>query len=533
MSKRPERSLRTPWVDISAIPNTYVANPLVGQNVFLTMPAEEAEVPSFGESKELLPSPHWEGHENVLRTYWRTWELAFGNLRTVNPESGFVANFIDTAFNDCTFMWDSCFMLMFGRYGSRAFSFLRTLDNFYARQHADGFICREIGVEKGDDRFFRFDPASTGPGLMPWTEWEYYLNFGDRERLARAFPVLLAYHQWFRAYRTWPDGSYWGTGWATGMDNQPRPDKGVPYYHAAKYHQHMTWVDVCLQQLLSAKLLVAMGRELGREAEAADMRAEAQFLARYVNARLWDEETHYYYDRRRDGTRTGVKSIGAYWALLAGAVPRRRLAPFVAHLENPREFKRPHRVPSLSADDPHYDRRGGYWLGSVWPPTNYMVLRGLTQTGYHTLAHEIARNHLDNVVAAFEKTRTVFENYAPEAAAPGNASRKDFVGWGGLGPIAVLMEYVFGLRADVRRNRLVWDVNLLEAHGVTGYPFGRKGLLTLRCAARASADKRPRLEVESNVPLKLEVRWPGGKEVVRVPAPHSFGSGGTSRSRAL
>ena len=75
---------------------------------------------------------------------------------------------IDPAFNDCVFMWDSCFMTLFGRYGARAFPFVRTLDNFYAKQHVDGFICREIGRALGDDRFPRFDPSSTGPNVMAW-----------------------------------------------------------------------------------------------------------------------------------------------------------------------------------------------------------------------------------------------------------------------------------------------------------------------------------------------------------------------------
>ena len=135
-------------------------------------------------------------------------------------------------------------------------------------------------------------------------------------------------------------------------------------------------------------------------------------------------------------------------------MPPARLAPFVAHLEDPRAFKRPHRVPSLSADHPAYDARGGYWKGAVWAPTTYMVLRGLTEVGRDALAHEIGRNHLDNVVAVFEKTGTVHENYAPESAAPGTPSKRDFVGWTGLPPIAVLLEYVFGLRPDAPARRL-------------------------------------------------------------------------------
>ena len=94
-----------------------------------------------------------------------------------------MSNFIDTAFNDCLFMWDSAFILMFGKYANRIFNFQKTLDNLYAHQHPDGFICREICEKTGEDRFSRHDPSATGPEVLPWSEWEYFLNFGDRERL--------------------------------------------------------------------------------------------------------------------------------------------------------------------------------------------------------------------------------------------------------------------------------------------------------------------------------------------------------------
>jgi hypothetical protein len=58
------------------------------------------------------------------------------------------------------------------------------------------------------DRFHRFDPASTGPNILAWCEWEYWLNFGDRGRLTRVFPVLLAYHRWCKRYRTWYDPGF-------------------------------------------------------------------------------------------------------------------------------------------------------------------------------------------------------------------------------------------------------------------------------------------------------------------------------------
>jgi len=505
---------RGPWV-VSKYDN-YVRNALVERNAFLTMDRDSQPLPSFEASRPLLPRPAWEGHEDTVACYEKAWQLAFSHLRSPLPASGFVARFVDTAFNDCLFMWDSCFILMFGRYGSRVFPFIRTLDNLYAKQHPDGFICREIGRDLGEDRFFRFDPDSTGPNVLAWTEWEHYRNFADRERLARVFPVLCAYHQWFRAYRTWPDGSYWASGWGGGMDNQPRLPPGIPYYSPDHYHGRMTWADATLYQVLSARMLVRMAGELGAGDEVGDMREEAERLTAFVNRSLWDDARQFYCDRFDDGRLNGVRSIGAYWALLAGVVPPARLEPFLGHLEDPRAFNRPHRVPSLAADTPGYEPLGNYWRGGVWAPTNYMVLRGLSEVGKDALAHSIARNHLDNVVAVFEKTGTLWENYAPESAEPGQPARPDFVGWTGLPPIAVLLEYVLGLRPDAPARRLVWDVRLTEAHGVKRYPFGPDVSVDLSCAGRRSADERPRIEARSSAPLDLEVRWAGRSELTRI-----------------
>jgi hypothetical protein len=492
----------------------YVENPLVKENAFRSMTPDLRDLPTFASSRGLLPQPHWDGHDAVIACYWKAWELAFSNLGKPTPENRFVAPYIDTAFNGHLFLWDSVFILMFGRYGARVFDFQRTLDDFYAKQHPDGFICREIDIEDGQDCFHRHDPGSTGPNAFAWSEWEYFLNFGDAKRLANVFPVLVAYHRWMRDYRTWVDGSYWSCGWACGMDNQPRVQKG---YSAPHSPAHQTWVDATLHAILSARVLLRMADVLDRAGDVTDMNEEQARLATYVNAHLWDEPTSYYYDRRRDGSLGKVKTVGAYWALLAGIVPPERAERFIAHLENPAEFNRPHRVPSLSADDPGYRADGDYWRGGVWPSTQYMVLRGLTAMGRDALAYDIALNHVDNVTRVFEQSGTLWENYAPESAAPGNPARPDFVGWGGLGPITVLFEYVFGLRADVPARRLVWDARRLEAHGVDNYPWGTNGTVHLHCARRERAADEPAVQIRSTVALQLEIRWNGKHRVIDVP----------------
>lgn len=99
-------------------------------------------------------------------------------------------------------------------------------------------------------------------------------------------------------------------------------------------------------------------------------------LTTFVNEKLRDEETAFYYDLWKNGQKNMVKSIGAYWALLADIVPADKPDAFISHLCNPEEFARPHSIPTLSADHPSYSRMGNYWCGGVWAPANYMVFKG-------------------------------------------------------------------------------------------------------------------------------------------------------------
>lgn len=488
-------------------------NPLVEENAYRAMPADFSAPPEFDAARGLLPRPFWLDHESVLECYWKSWEIGFSHLLAPTPENGFVSPYLDTAFNGHLFMWDSAFAMQFGAYGRRAFNFLGTLDNLYCKQHPDGYICREIDEEDGKDCFERFDPSSTGPNVLPWAEWSYYQHTADRERLAQIFPALLAYTQWFHAHRTWLDGSYWSCGLGCGMDNLPRT---APGYHPSLTHGRMRWVDATLQAILAHDSLCRMGRVLGRAHSLQPLNEESARLKELVNRLMWDEDTAFYYDVDAQGRHNCIRHIGAYWALLAGAVPPDRLERFTAHLDDPDEFNRPHRIPALSASHPAYTPEGGYWKGGVWAPTNYMALKGLRATGYGALAHLIARNHLDNVVEVFETTGTVWENYAPEMPTPGTPAKPDFVGWTGLPAIAVLFEEVFGLQPDAPNRTLRWDVRLQDEHGVERYPFGKNGLLDLKCSARESALEKPLIEIHANVPVKLLIHWAGGEGEVEI-----------------
>ena len=298
------------------------------------------------------------------------------------------------------------------------------------------------------------------------------------------------------------------------MDNMPR---FASNYNVAFSHGHMVWVDACIQQVLSAKILVKIAEIIGRENDEsiALLKEEVANLTEVINEKLWHEDDAFYYDLWKNGELNKVKSVGAYWALLADIIPPERLERFVAHLDNENEFKRPCRVPSLSADSPDYSELGRYWKGSVWAPTNYMVLKGLEKNGYFDLAYDIARNCLENVVTVFQNDGTIYENYMPEKASKGAPAKPNFVGWSGLFPISILFEYVFGIRPDAQNERIVWDVRLTEEHGVKNYPLGDLSV-DLICQERASEDEEPTVTAICEKPIEIEVRFGNKSKIITI-----------------
>lgn len=290
----------------------YVDPEVKGDNPFINKLPANQELPKFADIKTELPQLAWDANVKAVAGYYKTWEIAFGNLRQPTEANGFVSNFIDTAFNNHLFMWDSAFITMFGKYAHHCFEFIGTLDNLYSKQMIDGFIGRELSIETGQNHFHRHDPTSTGPNILPWAEWQHYEMSGDKERLAQVFVPILALHRWIADNRTWKDGTYWGCGWSCGMDNQLRVDKKK---YDFSHHSHSSWIDVTLHQYLSATLLVKMQQELGTDEDLSDIQAEIVNLKKVVNEKMWDESRQFYFDTLRDDSFSFIKSIGLLGAI--------------------------------------------------------------------------------------------------------------------------------------------------------------------------------------------------------------------------
>ena len=200
-------------------------------------------------------------------------------------------------------------------------------------------------------------------------------------------------------------------------------------------------VDFSAQMAMFSLQLREMAEIIGENGDIKDYEEFHSKVAKAINDKCWSETDGFYYDLGYD-KQVIRRHIGMYWTLLGKVVPEDKMDKFLSYLTNEDEFNRTMPLPALSAADPDYLGWGDYWLGGVWAPTSYMVLRGLTAYGKDELAKSIAKKTYKNVATVFEATGTFWENYAPDLVSYGMPAKKDFCGWTALFPIAIYNEYI-------------------------------------------------------------------------------------------
>lgn len=454
----------------------------------------------FEEVKDKLPNPILSNGKEFIDCYWCAVKLLYKNTHRPNENSGFVSDFVDAAFNEDIFMWDTAFMTMFCNLFHKFIPGISSLDNFYCKQFEDGEIPREMIRETGKDyykwvnvydkplySYFHNDygyrkiknindisyenmykpdlgrTVSKNPYLtldnlnhpiMAWSEYISFLHTGDVERLKLVAKPLFYYYKslWYHIRHS---NNLYVTDWAS-MDNSPRNK----YLGCA--------VDTSCEMVLFANCLINIMEELHKRQfideevfknRTGFLKSSSELTKEAINSLMWDEDKGFYFDLKPNNEKAPVKTIAAFWTLISGVASDEQAKRLIWWLNDKNTFNRIHRVPVCAADEEEYDSKGGYWKGSVWAPTNTMVIYGLLKYGYDELAKEIALNHLNNLVKVFEMTGTIWESYPPDYISQGENDRKDFVGWSGMAPILYLIEFKIGLKADALNQEVTWTID--------------------------------------------------------------------------
>ena len=510
----------TPVLDDTDDDSVRYANPRAGAHwsgeVVVPFAAAEPQAPWFDQKAYLgpaaprfdealaarLPVPILEGEEVLISLYWYCWKTFFDVwfFSPTAPDHQAVANLIGVKSWGpwgSTMVWDTCFMLHFARYGHAVYPFITGLDNCYARQHENGFICRESDAQNREV----YSTYPVNPPLLAWAEWEYFQISGDLERLQRVLTPLAKHYAWWMTYQRRKNGLYWNTGMGEGMDDSPR--NVLAYYT----------MSAAAEQALAALSLRRIAQVVGRQDLAAFFESEHAELGKLINERFWDDKHQIYNDRTQDGRFITELQPGdlckhgfIFWPLIAEVSNGKGTVGLVAELTNRKSFNRSSGVPSLSADSKGYSKDGQYWKGSVWPPIQSIVQEGLRVHNQWPLAREIAERYLQALLEAFKHEQTITENLEPDN--PIGHGAREFVGWGGIGPISNLIEYILGFQAHAPENLLEWRIERTDRHGIQNLSMG-KVTIDLICDRRAQVSSPCHIAVQSNGECTLKVMSQG------------------------
>ena len=476
-------------------------------------------VPTYSANKHLLPIPIIEDKKEWLEMYYKTWEIAFSNIKSPATNSTMVSNWYDEALDGNIYQWDMIFMTMFGKYIHHIFMGVQSFDNFYANQRISGSISRMITESTGNDYFDESSSNLINPPLFSWGEVQYYQATGDKSRFDKVLTVLEKYFEFVERTR---GGSgtkhklYWSNGQASGMDNTPR-DTGRPNGHYSSDQQG--WVDMSSQMVIQCNNIAMICDELGYTEKATQYREKATEIGERINQWMWSEEDGIYYDVDVQGIKTNWKTAACFWPMLAGITSPEQDAKLIAHLKNPNEFWRDMAFAALSATHSEYEANGGYWRGAVWAPTNYAIIKGLETVGQEKFAREASEYYIQGLYEVFQQTGTLWENYAADrkdgVLNPGvhdytedSFCRKDFVGWTGLGPISLLIENVLGFRMNGANKVLEYHLTRTDKHGIQNLRLADITTSVVTDDRKQDINKAI-VTVESDKPYKLIIYFNG------------------------
>jgi len=218
-----------------------------------------------------------------------------------------------------------------------------------------------------------------------------------------------------------PDGLFvWYNGVESGTDNNP----------AVSDTPSQTTEGVDLQSYIYREYvaLAFLARRLEAHGDATHYEEKAASLKALVQHLMWSEEDGSYWNiDSRTHAFVKIKTWTNFIPLWAGIASPAQANRMIATLLDPGQFWAPHGVRTLSKDEKPYDPGRGYWRGPVWVLSSYLMMHGLLNYGRKAEAAELADKTQSLLIADFQKTGGMNENYNPETGFPDASGH--FVSW--------------------------------------------------------------------------------------------------------
>ena len=443
--------------------------------------------------------------QDLVALYDETWILIKDFWTKGAAGSGLHGRFFNHPDSNRINQFDSCFASFFLVYSNRIYPVLSLLDNFYAKQEDTGAIRGEYSEKTGKPIFPKNNPKGVLPPLFAWAEHNIYHKLGVKKRIREVLPILEKYFGWLEATFKKENGLYSVPLAATLMENSPRDEMHYP-------------IDFNAQVALSALYMSELADIINDKEKNYKYKKAYFSLKTKINGLMWEERDSFYYDLDRNEKRLRVKTIASFWPLIAEIPNEARGEQLIEHLVEPKEFGIENPFPTLAVRDRRFDPIGMGFRGSVYPPFNYMVIKGLEKYKRHDLAREFAIRHLYHVLDGLYpntgKKGSLYEAYAPHtegpAKWPGKKSfpRTMYIPYTGLTTISLMLENIIGLDISLPRKTVDWTIPTLEMMGIAELAL-KRNLISILCA---KSNRGWEIHLESEKLYYLTIRLFGARE---------------------
>ena len=462
--------------------------------------------------KKGFPSVHFYD-QDFVDIYDRTWAWIQDFWHKGSEKNGFQTRYFTFPDSKKINQFESCLATFFLVYSNRIYPVSPLLDNFYDRQDEDGAIHGEYREADGRAVKSRKNPKSVHPPLFSWAEFNLYHKIGNKKRLRDVVPILERYYIWLDGTFKDETGLYTVPPDATRMENAPREDAYYP-------------VDFNAQQAANALYMSAIGDLLNDKELSFRYKRQYFSLKTRINSRMWDDDRGIYCDLNADGKRLSVKTIAAFWTLLAEIPNEDKANRLIDHLKNPKTFGTENPFPTLAADEPDFSDEGTGCRGSVYPPFTFMVIKGLEKFGRYDLARECAIRHLyfmlDTLHPEGKERGNLYEAYLPNRDGPAKWPekrgwpRKLYLPYAALSSITLIIENVIGLYISLPRKTVDWIIPTMEIMGIEDLSLKRNMITIL--SNKSGRGWEIRLESEKLYYFTINILDEGKKKTLPIPS---------------
>jgi putative isomerase len=287
--------------------------------------------------------------------------------------------------------------------------------NELAGQQADGLIPGVINFDKEGKAAWK--PGKGFPPLWVVSADAYVEVSRDVSFLKECLSALRKQIGWFETNRAAPGGGFYyldvlQNTWESGMDEGIRYDRRPPAAAAC--------VDACSHVFMLYECAARWSRTLGQPDAA--MEAKATALQSYIEEKLWNSKTGFFYDEWSVQHPEHLCFEGMWPVVTGAATPAQAARVIDEHLLNPKEFFAPHPIATVALNDPKFELR--MWRGPAWNCMTYWAARGCLRYGRADAAKQLLEAALDATAKEFGRTGTLWEFYHPQIGDQKSLHRK-------------------------------------------------------------------------------------------------------------